>query len=83
MSHVFRAESFIAPPTAKKSDGITTVYDGRGNESISELVENYLTENDAGGTGRDIDEVLSVTSCTLSGGRIFVLIVIEDDVPSG
>ena len=79
MAHVFRAQSFIADATALDN----TETDGRGNDSLSKLVEDRLTIWDTGGTGNDIDEILSVTSCGLSGDRIFVLVVIEDESAGG
>ena len=79
MAHIFRAQSFIADATALDN----TQTDGRGNNSISKLVEDRLTLWDFGGTSRDIDEILSVTSCKLSGDRVFVLVVIEDQSGGG
>ena len=75
MAHVFRAQSFIANATALDN----TETDGRGNFSISKLVEDKLSLWNFGGTGNDIDEIISVTSCKLSGDRVFVLVVIEDE----
>ena len=75
MAHVFRAQSFIANATALDN----TETDGRGNFSISKLVEDKLSLLNFGGTGNDIDEIISVTSCKLSGDRVFVLVVIEDE----
>ena len=75
MAHVFRAQSFIANATAL----VNTETDGRGNFSISKLVEDKLSLWNFGGTGNDIDEIISVTSCKLSGDRVFVLVVIEDE----
>ena len=79
MAHKFRAESFIADATALDN----TQTDGRGNDSIAKLVEDYLTTNDAGTSGTDIDEVITVTSCNLKGDRVFVLVVIEDEYAGG
>ena len=50
---------------------------------MSKLVEDYLTAKDAGGGSADIDEVISVSSCGLSGGRVFVIVVIEDETGGG
>ena len=74
MGHVFRADSFIASATAL--DNLET--DGRGNAGIAQLVENSLSGHDAGGNTKDIDEVISLASCRLSGDRVFVIYVIED-----
>ena len=79
MAHVFRTKSFIADATALDN----TQTDSRGNDGISKLVEDYLTLTDLGGSPVDIDEVLSVTSCKLKGGRVFVLVVLEDDIAGG
>ena len=79
MPHVFRAASFINPPSAKDN----TETDGRGNDSASKDVEDYLTHNDSASSTQDIDEVISVTSCTLSSGNIFTLVVIEDQIAGG
>ena len=79
MAHVFRAATFIAPASAKSN----TESDIRGNDSMSKLVEDYLTAKDAGGGSADIDEVISVSSCGLSGGRVFVFVVIEDETGGG
>ena len=81
MAHVFRAKSFIADATALDN----TQTDGRGNDSMAKLVEDYLTaqDDDTGSGATDIDQIFSISSCKLSGDRIFVLAVIEDDVASG
>ena len=73
MPHIFRVKSFITDASA----------DDDGEESsMAGLVEDYLEVNDAGGT-TDIDEVISATSCKLSGDRIFTLVVIEDQTGGG
>ena len=79
MASTIRAKSFIADATALDN----TESDRRGNDSMSKLVEDYLSQQDAGGASLDIDEVLSVTSCKLSGDRTFVLVVIEDGTGGG
>ena len=79
MSHRFEAQSFIADATALNN----TQTDGRGNDGIAKLVEDHLTTQDSGGSTTDIDEVIAVTSCKLSGDRVFVLVVIEDDIAGG
>ena len=76
---VFRAKSFIADATALSN----TQTDGRGVDSLSKQVEDYLTSQDIGGATVDIDEVLSVTACKLLGDRVFVLTVIEDQTSGG
>jgi hypothetical protein len=78
MAHVFRAKSFIGDSSAK-SHGQT---DGRGVDSLSKQVEDYLSLHDVGGA-TNIDEVNSVTSCKLNGDRVFVLVVLEDNTGSG
>ena len=78
MGSIIRAKSFIADATALDN----TETDGRGNNSMSKLVEDYLTSQDSGGSDVDIHEVLSITSCKLKGDKVFVLAVIEDDLPS-
>ena len=79
MAHIYKAKSFIADATALDN----TQTDSRSNDGISKLVEDYLTISDLGGTPTDIDEVLSVTSCKLKGDRVFVLVVLEDDIAGG
>ena len=79
MAHIFRAKSFIADATALDN----TESDGRGNFSMSRLVEDYLTASDEGGGTVDIDEVISVSSCRLKGDRIFTVVVIEDQTAGG
>ena len=79
MAHVFRAKSFIADATALDN----TETDRRGNDSISKLVEDYLTFSDTGGGSSDIDEINAITSCSLNGDRVFVLVVLEDETGSG
>ena len=79
MAHVFRAKSFIKNATAL-ADGEKEI---RGEPGISGEAENYLEVQDAGSVSTDIDEVLSITSCKLSGDRVFVLVVIEDEVAGG
>ena len=79
MAHVFRAKTFIAPSTALSS-GDT---DFRGNKSMSDLVQDYMAENDIGGTSSDIDEILAVSSCSLSGDRVFTIVVMEDETGGG
>ena len=80
MASIYRAKSFIADATALDN----TQTDGRGNDSIAKLVEDYFTLHDAGASVRvKIDEIFAVTSCRLSGDRIFVLVVLEDGVLSG
>ena len=75
MAHRFLAQSFIADATALDN----TETDARGNDSLAKLVEDKLTLWDSGGAGEDIDEVLALASCGLSGDRVFVLVVIEDE----
>ncbi len=79
MANVIRAKSFIADATALTN----TQTDGRGNDGISKLVEDYLTTQDSGGSSTDIDTIFSVTSCKLSGDKVFVLVVLEDDIAGG
>ena len=79
MGHVYRAKSFIADATAVGQDTL----DGRGNDSMSKLVADYLDAADAGGGSTDIDEVISVASCRLKGNRIFTIVVIEDQTAGG
>tara|TARA_R100000152_G_C6649981_1_gene91886 strand:+ start:302 stop:541 length:240 start_codon:yes stop_codon:yes gene_type:complete len=79
MSSVFRAKTFIAPATALDNDGT----DSRGRLGMANLVQNYLSANDVGGSETDIDEVLSVSSCKLSGDKVFTIVVIEDDIGTG
>lgn len=74
MAHVFRAQSYIRDANpATEAD----------NDSIPDDVEKYIEGQDTGGGGSDIDEVICVSSCRLSGDRIFTLIVIEDQVSGG
>ena len=63
MAHVFRAKTFIAPATALNQ----SENDGRGNSSMSKLVDTYIDSQDTGGTGSDIDEILSVSSLFPAG----------------
>tara|TARA_R110000824_G_scaffold81812_3_gene205477 strand:- start:1953 stop:2195 length:243 start_codon:yes stop_codon:yes gene_type:complete len=79
MAHKFEAKSFITDATALDN----TQTDGRGVDSVAKQVEDYLTLNDAGGSGSDIDEVIAVTSCKLKGDRVFTLVVIEDEYSGG
>ena len=79
MAHVFRTKTFIAPATALTG----TETDGRGNNSMSKLVDAYIESQDGGGTGSDIDEILAVSSCSLSGDRVFTIVVLEDEVGGG
>ena len=74
MAHLFRAKSFIRAASAN-ADGV----DG----TLPDDVEKYLESQDAGGASLDIDEVLAVTSCSLSGDRIFTLVIIEDQIAGG
>ena len=79
MGHVYRAKSFIADANALGD----THTDARGNQGISGLVEDYLESQDAGGGSTDIDEVISVASCSLKGDRVFTIVVIEDQTGGG
>jgi monomeric isocitrate dehydrogenase len=79
MASTIRAKSFIADATALSH----VDNDRRGQSSMSKLVKAYLATHDAGGSGTDIDSVLSVTSCKLKGDRVFVLVVIEDGTGGG
>ena len=79
MAHVFRAKSFIAPATAL----LSSQDDARGNKSMSKLVRTWIASQDIGGTGSDIDEIIAVSSCRLSGDRIFTIAVIEDEMGGG
>tara|TARA_R100001594_G_scaffold145544_1_gene195850 strand:+ start:698 stop:943 length:246 start_codon:yes stop_codon:yes gene_type:complete len=79
MAHVFRAKTFIAPATALNQSQA----DSRGNDSMSKLVDTYIDSQDTGGTGSDIDEIIAVSSCSLSGNRVFTIVVIEDEVGGG
>ena len=74
MGHVFRAFSFITDASAK---------DDSDTDSTAGQIENELENADVGGSSRDIDEVISVTSCKLKGGRVFTLLVLEDETPGG
>ena len=79
MAHVFRAKTFIAPATALNQSQT----DGRGNKPMSDLVQDYMAANDVGGTSSDIDEILAVSSCSLSGDRVFTIVVMEDETGGG
>ena len=79
MAHVFRAKTFIGSGSALNHNET----DFRGNKGVSGIVEDYLSSNDSGGTGSDIDEVLAVSSCKLSGSRVFTIVVIEDEEGGG
>ena len=79
MAHVFRAKTFIAPATALNQ----SENDARGNKSMANLVDTYIDSQDIGGTGSDIDEILAVSSCSLSGDRVFTIVVLEDEVGGG
>ena len=74
MAHAFRAKSFITKASAN-DDSVANTAAG--------LVENYLELIDAGGSGVDIDEIISITSCKLKGGRVFTLVVLEDETGGG
>ena len=79
MAHVFRAKTFIADATALSH----SESDSRGNKSMSDLVQDYMAANDVGGSGSDIDEILGVSSCSLSGVRVFTIVVMEDETGGG
>ena len=79
MASTIRAKSFITDAAALNN----TETDARGNDSMSKLVEDYLSQQDAGASALQIDEVLSVTSCKLKGDKVFVLVVIEDGTGGG
>tara|TARA_R100000458_G_scaffold58762_1_gene67513 strand:+ start:50 stop:262 length:213 start_codon:yes stop_codon:yes gene_type:complete len=67
----FVAKSFIADATALDN----TQTDGRGNDSISKLVEDYLTSlTPAGSAGA---REIKVTCTGLNGDRVFVLVTVE------
>ena len=79
MAHVFRAKTFIAPATALNQSQT----DGRGNKPMSRLVDDYIDSQDIGGAGSDIDEIIAVSSCSLSGDRVFTIVVLEDQTEGG
>ena len=79
MPHQFRAKTFIGDATAL----VDTAEDVRGRNPISGQVEDYLESQDIGGSSNDIDEVISVSSCKLSGDRVFTIVVIEDESAGG
>ena len=79
MAHVFRAKSFIADATALAD----TETDSRGNIGVSGQVENYLETHDSGGGSLNIDEIISISSCKLSGDRVFTIVVLEDQTEGG
>ena len=79
MAHVFRAKSYIRDATALE-DGELDVH---GNIALAGEVENYLELHDAGSGSTQIDEVISITSCKLKGDKVFVLVVLEDNVAGG
>ena len=66
------AKSFIGPATAK-ADGTT---DGRGNTSLAEEVQNYLSSTITPGGSEGAREI-KVTCCSLSGDRVFILVTAE------
>mgnify|MGYP003144161010 CR=1 FL=1 len=74
MAHIFRAKSFIADASAD---------DDSNDSSMAGLVEYYLEAQDAGGSSVDIDEIISVSSCKLSGDRVFTIVVLEDQTAGG
>ena len=51
---------------------------GGHNRHPLKLWENYEKYNDT-----DIDERLAVSSCSLSGDRVFTIVVLEDEVGGG
>ena len=79
MAHIFRAKSFITDATALAD----TETDSRGNKGVSGIIEDYLESSDAGGSGVDIDEIISIASCSLSGDRVFTIVVLEDQTAGG
>ena len=67
----FVSKSFIGPATAKDN----TQTDGRGNDSLSKQVEDYLTSlTPAGSAG---SREIKVTCSSLNGDRVFVLVSVE------
>ena len=67
----FVSKSFIAPATALDN----TQTDGRGNDSLSKQVEDYLTSlTPAGSAGA---REIKVACSSLSGDRVFVLVSVE------
>ena len=74
MAHVFRAKSFITNASAT---------DDSSTSSMAGLVEDYLETQDSGGSSLDIDEIFSISSCKLSGDRVFTIVVLEDQTEGG
>ena len=67
----FVSKSFIAPATALDN----TQTDGRGNDSLSKQVEDYLTSlTPAGSAGA---REIKVACSALTGDRVFVLVTVE------
>jgi len=74
MAHVFRAKSFITDASANDESVANTA---------AELVKDYLEAQDSGGAGADIDEIFSISSCKLSGDRVFTIVILEDQTEGG
>ena len=67
----FVAKSFIGDATALSN----TETDGRGNDSLSKQVEDYLTSLTPAGTAGARE--IKVSASSLNGDRVFIIVTVE------